>query len=366
MSNIDTIDSDSLETQTVGLSTRVLRCLQIKSVDEIGLHSRIVRFVKRHGRIAELFRGFAAAKDCEICMSTIVLVMGFIILTSLIMILIISPEVNIPLMVFMIASTVLGLMGMMVVDETWESPEKILGGVGPGMIHDWRAASATVNHPVLGDSMLTWSPETAPDAVSNNDYEHMRKLLVRGIGQAWFYSHGDSINISDDELSDWLRGAVYDAWTDPDAWRDGRVTIHDDPKNTGSANNNVIKQCLVLITSIIARADALGLSVSDELTPIRETLREHANQDDEPSDKNAALSDDGTNMVRTVESLDHALSADMPNEHELENDVLPRLRRIDARLEAMGRDADTIHNTVMTLNELDTRIGQVAVVMSAR
>ena len=109
--------------------------------------------------------------------------------------------------------------------------------------------------------------------------------------------------------------------------------ISNTPDDTGDANENVVNQCLALIASITARADALGLSVNDELTPIREMLGEHAGRDDE---------------------------------HELKNDVLHCLRRIDARLETMSRDADTAHNAVIALSELDAQIEQVAVTMSAQ
>ena len=155
-----------------------------------------------------------------------------------------------------------------------------------------------------------------------------------------------------------------EAEASPDSKASPDPVISSAPDDTDKANE--IEQCLVLIASITARAEALGLSVSDKLDPIREVLRECADHDDEHSDESATLHDDDTSVISMINSLGHSLNVDIPDEHELENDVLPCLRRIDARLETMSRDAATVRDAVMTLCSLDTQLEQVAVAASAR
>ena len=133
------------------------------------------------------------------------------------------------------------------------------------------------------------------------------------------------------------------------------------------------------------------LSLSDELDPIRETLREYISRDDAQtvematvarknpltwfdhyasagSGNNTLIENIGNNidMNRMIVSLDHAVTVSIPSKHELENDVLPRLRSIDARLEAMSRDTATVRDAAITLSSLDTHLEQVAVAASAR
>ena len=371
-----TSDSDSLEMQA------------------IGLRPRVVSFIKHHGRIAEWFRRDAqyrySVKLTPTLVTTLVRIgLAFTALTA-----IVGTMTNDGIYLKLLMIPIPTLILLLIFDVN-EGPLfhnhwflSILGGIGPGMIDD--VASVSVSHPILGDCMLTWSTyNTTPDSI-DNDYEYMRKLFVQGIGRAWFYSHMDSTNISDNELTDWLRGAVYNAWMSPDAWRDGRITIHDS-EDTGDANESIIKQCLMLITSVTARADTLGLTVSDELTPIREALREHANRNEDQTVEvvtvarknpltwfdhhasagsgNDTLSESiGNNidMDRMIVSLDHAVTVSIPSEYELENDVLPRLRSIDARLEAMSRDTATVRDAAITLSSLDTHLEQVAVAASAR
>lgn len=386
MGSLMKVNSDSLETQTAGPSRHALRTLRIDSVNEIRLRPRLVRFIKRHGSIAEWFRGRNEHRGQSACYYIGIAVA--VIFIPLIIVACCALDKDY-VAVCLGSSLIAWWSGMSIAESSWNSPDSILGGVGPGMIDDSDVASVSVIHPILGDCMLTWSPENTPDADSNNGYECMRKLFVQGIGHARFYSQEDSAAISDKELTDWLRSAVYDAWTTQDAWRDGRVTIHA-LENTGEANDT-IKQCLELIASITARADALGLSLSDELDPIRETLREYISRDDAQTVEmatvarknpltwfdhhasagsgNDTLSESiGNNidMDRMIVSLDHAVTVSIPSKHELENDVLPRLRSIDARLEAMSLDTATVRDAAITLSSLDTHLEQVAVAASAR